>query len=58
METIKLTSQYAITNKDEFIQKVREASEIKQSEDLKAYDKQLKRDKKHCSELDGVPTKM
>ena len=58
LETIKLTSQYAITNKDEFIQKVREASEIKQSEDLKAYDKQLKRDKKRCSELDGIIKKL
>lgn len=58
LETIKLTSRYAIANKDEFIQKVREASQIKQSEDLKAYDKQLKRDKKRCLELDGILKKL
>lgn len=56
--TIRLTSQYAIENEDEFMQKVRKASQIKQSEELKSIDKQLKRDKKRCSELDGIIKKL
>ena len=58
LETIRLTSQYAIGNKDEFEQKVREASETRQSQAAKELKKKIAKAKKHAAELDGLIKKL
>ena len=53
MDAIRLTSKYAIENRDEFIAKVREASQIQQADKAKELKKQLVKNKKRYSELDN-----
>ena len=58
LETIRLTAQYAVSNQEEFIQKVREASEIKQNAAAKEMKKQIAKAKKRSAELDGLIKKL
>lgn len=58
LETIKLVSQYAISDKEEFVKKVRSAAEVQQLEAAKKITKQLKHDKKRFDELDGIIKKL
>ena len=58
LETIRLTSQYAIGNKEEFEQKVREASETRQSQAAKELKKKIAKAKKRAAELDGLIKKL
>ena len=50
--TIKTVSQYAITNKDDFIARVREASALRQDNTAKEMKRKLGRDKRRYDELD------
>lgn len=58
LDTIRLVSQYAIENKDDFIKKVKEASKVKELEEAKNIQKQLRRDKKRHNDLDGIIKKL
>ena len=58
LETIRLTSRYAIDQPEEFSQKVREASEIKQSKAAKELKKKIAQAKKRSVELDIVIKKL
>ena len=58
LETIRLTSQYAAGNKEEFEQKVREASETKQSQAAKDLKRRIAKAKKRTAELDGLIKKL
>lgn len=58
LDTIKLVSEYAISNKAEFIQRVKEASRVKQLEEAKDIQKQLKRNQRRYDELDGIIKKL
>lgn len=58
LETIRLTAQYAISNQTEFIQKVREASELKQNAAAKDMKKQIAKAKKRSEELNGLIQKL
>ena len=58
METIRYVSQYAISNKEEFIQKVRSAAEIRQLENTKEIERKLNRDKKRSAEHDVLIKKL
>ena len=54
LETIKMVSAYAIANEDEFVRKVREASEVKQKEEAANLKRKISKAKKRCAELDGL----
>ena len=54
LETIKMVSDYAITNESEFVQKVREMSEVKQKEEAANLKRKISKAKKRCAELDGL----
>ena len=54
LETIKMVSAYAIANEDEFVQKVRELSEVKQKEEAANLKRKISKAKKRCAELDGL----
>ena len=54
LETIKMVSAYAITNESEFVQKVREMSEVKQKEEAASLKRKISKAKKRCIELDGL----
>lgn len=58
MDAIRLTSKYAIENRDEFIAKVREASQIQQADKAKELKTQLTKNKKRYSELDNIIKKL
>ncbi|MGN0107514.1 MAG: DUF4368 domain-containing protein, partial [Hominilimicola sp.] len=58
LETISFVSQYAISNKEEFIEKVKEASKVKQLEEAKGIQKKLRHDKKRHTELDMIIKKL
>ncbi len=58
LDAIKVTSKYAIENKDEFIAKVREASQIQQTEKAKELKRQLDKNTKRYSELDSIIKKL
>jgi len=58
LETIRLTSRYAIEHPEEFSQKVREASEIKQNKAAKELKKKIAQAKKRSVELDSVIKKL
>lgn len=58
LDTIRLVSKYAISNKDKFIEQVKETSKLKQLQEAKNNQKKLKRDKKRCTELDGIIKKL
>lgn len=58
LNTIKNVSKYAISNKNEFMEKVREASQIRQEESAKDTKRKLKKDRKRVSELDNIIKKL
>ena len=58
LETIKVTSTYAISNEAEFIQKVRAASEVQQAQAAKDLKRKLNKDKRRCEELDTIIRKL
>ena len=58
METIRTASTFAITNQDEFMEKVRSTSQIRQAEAAKEAGRKLKKDRKRISELDTIIKKL
>lgn len=58
LNTIKNVSKYAISNKDEFMEKVRTASQIRQEEAAKDTKRKLKKDSKRVAELDNIIKKL
>jgi hypothetical protein len=58
LDAIRLTSQYAIAHPEEFSQKVREASEIKQSKAAREMKRKITQAKKRSTELDGLIKKL
>ena len=54
LETIRTASTYAIGNPDEFIEKVRSASQIRQAEEAKDTRRKLNKVRKRIAELDGI----
>ncbi len=54
LETIKMVCAYAIANESEFVQKVREMSEVKQKEEAANLKRKISKAKKRCAELDGL----
>lgn len=58
LETIREASRSAIADRDSFIQKVREASEVRQAEAAKNLKRKISRDKRRVTELDGLIKKL
>ena len=58
METIQTVSKYAIDNEEEFVQKIRRASEIRQAETVKELKRQTAKNKKRVDELDVIIKKL
>ena len=58
LETLKLVSEYAITNKEEFAQRVRDLSIQKQFESLKEQKALLAKKEKRYNELKGLVKKL
>ncbi len=58
LETIKTASAYAVSNQDEFMEKVRAASQLRQAETVKAAKRKLNKDRKRITELDGIIKKL
>lgn len=58
LDTIKNVSKYAISNKDEFMEKIRTASQIRQEEAAKDTKRKLKKDSKRVAELDNIIKKL
>lgn len=56
--TIREISVYAISNREEFIEKVRQASAVKQEQAAKELRRQLNKDKKRLTELDFLYKKL
>lgn len=58
LETIHAAATQAVKDEEAFIRKVREASDIRQAEAAKGIRRQLNKDRKRCSELDGIIKKL
>lgn len=58
LDTIRRVSKYAISNEEEFRDKVMEASRLKQESDAKDLKKKLKAAQKRCQELDILIQKL
>ena len=58
LETIRTASAYAVANKDEFLEKVRAASQIRQQDAAKDAKRKLNKDRKRRDELDGIIKKL
>ncbi len=58
LETIRSVSTYAISNQEEFIAKVREASQVRQAEAAKDVRRKLSKDRKRHAELDTIIKKL
>ena len=58
LETIRSVSTYAISNQEEFIAKVREASQVRQAEAAKDVRRKLNKDRKRHAELDTIIKKL
>ena len=58
LNTIRTVSTYAISNQEEFAEKVRAASQIKQKEAAKETKRKLNKDKKRIAELDNIIKKL
>lgn len=52
LETIRTVSKYALTNEEEFIRKIRSATEVQQAEEAKALQRSITKAKKRSTELD------
>ena len=58
LETIRAASTYAISNQDEFLKKVRAASELRQEEAVKDTKRKLNKKRKRADELDVIIKKL
>ena len=58
LDTIRTASAYAIQNEDEFIERVREASEVRQKEAAKDLRRRIARAKKRADEMDLLIKKL
>jgi len=58
LETIRAASTYAVTNQDEFLEKVRAASQIRQQDAAKEAKRKLNKDRRRRDELDGIIKKL
>ena len=58
LNTIRTVSTFAISNQEEFAEKVRAASQIKQKEVAKETKRKLNKDKKRIAELDNIIKKL
>ncbi len=58
LDAIRTVSTYAVSNRDEFMEKIRCASQIKQEEMAKEIKRKLNKDKKRISELDVIIKKL
>ena len=58
LETIRAAATQAVKDEAAFIRKVREASDIRQAEAAKGIRRQLNKDRKRYSELDGIIKKL
>ena len=58
LETIRSVSTYAISNQEEFIAKVRAASQVRQAEAAKDAKRKLGKDRKRHTELDTIIKKL
>ncbi|CAK7032947.1 MAG: hypothetical protein ENTB_01866 [Enterocloster aldenensis] len=58
LDAIRATSAYAVSNEAEFIQKVREASQVQQEKAAKELRRKLNKDKRRCAELDTIIKKL
>ena len=58
LETVRTASTFAITNPDEFMEKVRSASQIRQAEAAKETKRKLNKDRKRITELDNIIKKL
>ena len=58
LETVRAAATYAISNQEEFAEKVRAASELRQKEAAKDTKRRLNRDRKRIDELDNIIKKL
>ena len=58
LNTIRTVSRFAISNQEEFMQKVRAASQIRQTEAAKDRKRKLNKDRKRFAELDTIIKKL
>lgn len=58
LDTIRSVSTYAIANQEEFVQRVRDASQIRQKEAAKDTQRKLNKTKKRVTELDSIIKKL
>ena len=58
LETIRSTASYAIQNKEEFIQKVRSISQVRQQEAAKELKRKVAKERKRSAELDVLIKKL
>ena len=58
LETIRTASVFAISNQDEFMEKVRSASQVRQAEAAKEIKRKLNRERKRIAELDTIIKKL
>ena len=58
LETVRTASTFTITNPDEFMEKVRSASQIRQAEAAKETKRKLNKDRKRITELDNIIKKL
>lgn len=58
LETIRTVSTYAVSDPDAFLEKVREASQLRQAEAAKEMRRKLNRDRKRNAELDSIIKKL
>lgn len=58
LDTIRIISTLAISNQDEFIEKVRNASQLRQAEAAKEIKRKLNKERKRIAELDNIIKKL
>ena len=58
LETIQIVSRFAIENEDEFVKKVRAASEVRQAKEVRALERRINKSKKRADELDVIIKKL
>lgn len=58
LDTIRTTAEYAIQNKEEFAEKVREAPELQHNESVKDLKRKINKAQPRSSELDGLIKKL
>ena len=58
LETVRTASAFAIANQDEFMKKVRSASQIRQAEVAKDTKRKLNKDRRRIAELDTIIKKL